>query len=122
MQVNEDRVNVVVDVDNTLVKRSPYGEKFEVSIVNPYDGKTYYYAIHHEHVELIKQYAGRGFYIKVWSANGSGHAASVVTALKLDGYVNEVDTKPMKFIDDKTSADQIVGSHIFIPKDKWYVV
>lgn len=120
MIINPDRINVMVDVDGTLVRRSPFGDKFDISIKNPYDNKTYYYQIHHEHIELLRQYSGRGFYIKVWSANGSGHAESVVRALKLDdGTVDEIDTKPMKVMDDKKSLEYIVGAHVFIPKKDW---
>ncbi len=121
MVVNPDRVNIVCDVDGTLVKRR-YGDNLGAfMIVNPYDNTPYWYDIHTDHVELIRQYHGRGFHITVWSANGSAHAAAVVDALGLRDYVHETDTKPMKFLDDKTNPSAIIGSHVFIPRDGWYV-
>lgn len=114
----EKEVIVTTDVDGTLVKRNPNGL---ISITNPYDGETYKYDVHWEHVELLKQYHGRGFCNIVWSANGRKHAESVVDALGLDKFVSVKMTKPMKHLDDKRSAEFIVGSHVFIPKSGWEV-
>ncbi len=122
MRINESETIVAVDVDGSLVKQVPSGyDGFDgIEITNPYDDKTYTYVIHREHVDLLRQYAGRGFYIKVWSAGGVKHAVSVVRALGLnDGTVKEVETKPIKHVDDKRNPVHIVGSHVFIPKTGW---
>jgi hypothetical protein len=110
-------VVVGTDVDGTLVRRNDEGE---ISILNPYDNVTYRYSIHTEHVELLRQYKGRGFFNIVWSANGKKHAESVIDALGLnDGTIDLVMTKCMKHLDDKTKAEFIVGSRVFIPKAGW---
>lgn len=114
----DKEVIVTTDVDGTLVKRNPNGN---MSITNPYDGITYKYDVHWEHVELLKQYHGRGFFNIVWSANGRKHAISVVEALGLDEFVHLRMTKPMKHLDDRRSPEYIVGSHVFIPKEGWSV-
>lgn len=116
----DEQVIVTTDVDGTLVRRIE-GERYDgevITVINPYDGIAYKYAVHTEHVELIKQYAGRGFFNIVWSANGVGHAESIAKKLGLyPGVVNLVMTKPMKHLDDKRDAEFIVGSHVFIPRE-----
>lgn len=117
MKVNSNQFIVACDIDGTLVRRSDTGLYI---ITNPYDNTAYKYEIHDENIELLRQYKGRGFYIKVWSANGVGHAVSVIEALGLnDGTVDECETKPCKHMDDRTSVDAVVGPRVFIPKDGW---
>lgn len=120
MQINNAEVIVGCDVDNTLVKPCSENEVPDIYIINPYDNKQYAYMIHHEHVDLLRQYKGRTFFIRVWSAGGVQHAVSVVKALGLDdGTVDSVETKPMKNLDDRKDAIHIVGSRVFIPKEGW---
>lgn len=114
----DKEVIVTTDVDGTLVKRNINGTMI---ITNPYDGQAYKYDVHWEHVELLKQYHGRGFCNIVWSANGRKHAEAVVAALGLDEHVPIKMTKPMKHLDDKRSPEFIVGSHVFIPREGWSV-
>lgn len=115
--VNENEVNVGCDVDGTLVRLAIPGDTDTISIRNPYDGIDYSYVPHWGHVDLLRQYAGRGFYNIVWSAGGVKHAESVVEALGLnDGTVKEIMTKVMKVIDDKDDMNNIVGVRVFIPE------
>lgn len=122
MRINDSETIVVCDVDGTLIRPIvDFPEGFLrndiVKIKNPYDEQEYTYEIHHEHISLLRQYKGRGFYIKVWSAGGVQHAVSVVKALGLnDGTVDEVETKPIKNMDDKKSSVHIIGSRVFIPR------
>jgi hypothetical protein len=117
MKINENEVIVTCDVDGTLVRPATESDLIVTYITNPYDKKTYKYVIHDEHIDLLRQYKGRGFYIRVWSAGGVKHAASVVKALGLDdGTVDDVETKPMKHVDDKKDGMHIIGSRVFIPK------
>ena len=125
MIVNRNEVIIAVDVDGTLIRRvideditNPYWQGQTIDITNPYDNSIYKYFVHTEHVELLRQYKGRGFYIKVWSANGVGHAESTVKALGLDdGTVDCIETKPMKHLDDKKELECIVGARVFINKE-----
>lgn len=120
MRVNKHEVIIGCDVDGTLIRPATEHEDNTIKIVNPYDKQTHRYTIHSEHVELLRQYKGRGFYVKVWSAGGVLHAESVVKALGLDdGTVDEVETKPMKHMDDKKDIEAVVGSRVFIPKEGW---
>lgn len=124
MRVIPDRIEVVCDVDYTLIRPTTKNDRHLscVEIINPNSGLATYYTVHHQHVELLRRYKGRGFYITVWSANGSAHAESVVKALDLEDVVDEVKTKPFKHIDDKKDAKDIVGSHVFIPEEGFNVV
>lgn len=122
MRINNSETIVAVDIDGTLIR--PVDSSFKntiengfITVINPYDDQEYTYETHTEHINLLRQYKGRGFYIKVWSAGGVKHAVSVVRALGLnDGTVDEVETKPIKHMDDKKSPVHIVGSHVFIPR------
>lgn len=121
MQINDAEVIVVCDVDQTLIKSvNPILEKANILIVNPYNKKEYWYDVHWDHVDLLRMYKGRGFYIRVWTANGVQHAVSVIKALGLDdGTVDSIETKPMKHIDDKKNSIHIAGARVFIPRPGW---
>lgn len=124
MNINNAEVIVCCDVDGTLIR--PVNTRYDtdgqplhntVTITNPYNNKQYFYEVHIEHVDLLRMYKGRGFYIRVWTANGVQHAVSVVKALGLDdGTVDSVETKPIKNMDDKKSCIHIAGSRVFIPR------
>jgi hypothetical protein len=117
MKINENEVIIMCDVDGTLIRPATDSDIDVINITNPYDKKTYSYVVHNEHVDLLRQYKGRGFYVRVWSAGGVRHAASVVQALGLDdGTVDDVETKPMKHVDDRKNNMHIIGSRVFIHK------
>ena len=123
MKRNKQKVIVACDVDGTLVRLVPEGTTNSIQIVSPYSGTPRYYVVHNEHVELLRQYKGRGFYNHVWSANGEEHAYSVVVALGLDdGTVDETSAKPMKHIDDKSDVASVTGAHVFIPEEGFDVI
>lgn len=118
MNINNNEVIIGCDIDGTLIRPTKAGEIAELTVVNPYDNKSYDYIIHNEHVELLRQYKGRGFFIRAWSANGVKHAHSVILALGLDdGTIGSVETKPMKHMDDRKDLEAIVGARVFIPKE-----
>lgn len=120
MKINEAEAIVVCDVDNTLVKRGGGARDSDIIIKSPYSKVSHWYERHEDHIELLRTYKARGFYVIVWSANGVQHAASVVKALGLnDGTVDEVQTKPIKHVDDKSNPVHVVGSRVFIPKEGW---
>lgn len=116
---NRNEFRVVVDVDNTLIIHGFNSLTPNTTlIVNPNDGAKHYVKIHQRHVELIRQYRARGMYVTVWSNNGVDWAEAVVKAINLEDYVHEVSTKPIKHLDDQSSADSIVGSRVYIPFDE----
>jgi len=100
---------VAVDIDNTLIRRNPLG-----TIKLPYGSSIQNFEPIVEHIELVKSYSQRGFFVILWSHGGFQHAQMTMNALKLDRYVNLVMTKPSKHIDDKESVEDIVGTRVFI--------
>lgn len=95
---NEDIV--CFDVDGTLVIPDTDPHTKDITIVNPYSGTPVELRIHHAHVELLKIYRGRGCFVRVWSHGGVKWAEAVVKALNLEKYVDSIETKPAKLIDD----------------------
>ncbi len=91
---------VCFDVDGTLVIPDTHPVSREITIVNPYSNTPGEYRIHHGHVELMKIYKGRGCFVRVWSHGGVKWAEAVVAALGLQEYVDSIETKPAKLIDD----------------------
>lgn len=122
MKTIENEVNVGFDVDGTLIRPATREDKTDESMYPNgrllhifADNTSKYYLVHTEHVELLKSYRKRGFYVIVWSANGHDHAGRIVRALNLEDSVDLVMTKCMKHVDDRKDIEGIVGSHVFIP-------
>lgn len=109
MNVIENEKIVAIDVDGTLINPDEAG-----SLKIPYGSVIKSFSPIMAHVELLKHYHGRGFYVIVWSHGGVKHALYTIKALKLERFVNLVLTKPMKHMDDKTDVESIVGSRVFI--------
>jgi len=109
MNIVENEMIVAIDVDGTLIRPDPQG-----AIKLPYGSTIHCYEPIMEHVDLLKSYKQRGFYVIVWSHGGNQHAKLTIQALKLERYVDLVLTKPSKHVDDKTSIEDIVGTRVFI--------
>lgn len=116
MQIISHEFIVVTDIDGTLIRPGDDNPHM-IHITNPYLKETYSYIPHLAHINLIKQYKTRGFFIIAWSANGVNHAKSVIQALNLEKYINLVITKPMKAVDDKNNLNDIIGNRVFIPEE-----
>lgn len=105
MKIKTSELPVYCDVDETLVRNFTVERKSDQDIeLMYYDQKVYARPIQ-EHIDLLKSYKSRGYSVTVWSANGFRWAKEVVTRLDLVQFVDEVASKPLKFIDDKP-ADQ----------------
>lgn len=116
MIINDKNV-VLVDVDGTLIKWVD-AEIFNISGMG---SSPNYNGIHEidfygmpkfcreitVHTEFLKSLKARGYFIRVHSGNGAAWAANVVKALKLEAYVDSIETKPVKVIDDKPCDDWI---------------
>lgn len=118
MNVIKNEVIVCFDVDDTLVLWDKYLDPFNPQnemkqFHNPYDDSYVYLKLHVRHIDLLKQYKGRGFYVRVWSAGGWEWAESVVKTLGLEDYVDSIETKPSKYIDD-LQASEILGVRVYI--------
>lgn len=106
MTVENENI-VAFDVDDTLVMHGKDGIEIDMY------GRTIKVRIHQEHINLLKNYRQRGFFIIVWSGNGFKWAETVVNALGLINDVNLIMTKPSRYIDDKDSSEWL-GGRIFL--------
>ena len=123
MNIVDNEVIVCFDCDDTLVmwdSNHNYQDfpgtpelQQKIPFINPYDNSIAYLKPHKRHIELLKQYKGRGFYVRVWSAGGVQWAKAVVETLGLEQYVDSVETKPAKYVDDLQAAD-VLGVRIYI--------
>lgn len=120
MQVNEKDV-ILCDVDDTLIKwcepaqpmyiewgvhgpiPGPMSEQRGIKL--DFYGTPKYVEEIKVHTEFLKSLKARGYYIRVHSGNGAKWAAQVVEALGLKDYVDSVETKPAKVIDDKPNEN-----------------
>lgn len=93
------------DIDCTVIK--PYSEASADEIL-----KFPTVAIKDENflelshiTDRIKRHHMQGHYVRIWSAGGSAWAETVIKALKLDKYVDEVGSKPRWYFDDKPADE-----------------
>lgn len=113
MKVIENELIVFCDVDETLIKWDKPTIKAPDKLALPYAGETVYVTPHHYHVQLVKMYKERGYFVVVWSANGFQHAKNAVTSLQLEKYVDLAMSKPTKHMDDNPNAASILGPRVF---------
>ncbi len=109
MQFIDNELVVVVDVDGTLIRPDQNG-----SISLPYGSEIQKFSPIKPHVDLVKEYKNRGFYVIVWSMSGPWWAKKAVEALKLERFVDKAMGKPTKFVDDKNDLASILGTRVFI--------
>lgn len=105
MTINNKNV-ALIDVDGTLVKWLPVvPEIVPGQLEIDFYGMPKYCKEITVHTEFLKSLKARGYFIRVHSGNGAQWAANVVKALKLEAYVDSIETKPLKIIDDKPMED-----------------
>lgn len=93
---------VCCDVDGTLIKWLPdCKDKYVSAIYLDFYGTKKAVKEIKVHTEFLKSLKARGYFIRVHSGNGAEWAEQVVNALGLKDYVDSIETKPVKFIDDK---------------------
>lgn len=109
MNVVKNELVVGVDIDGTLIRPCETG-----SIKMPYGSKICSFEPIVEHVDLVKSWKNRGYFVIVWSHGGWEHAQHAVRALKLERFVDLIITKPSKHLDDKEDVGSIVGQRVFI--------
>ena len=114
MNIIENELTLLCDVDDTLVIwGQPISDK-TVEITCPYTGKIEHLVPHETLIQILKQQKGRGYHVTVWSAGGWEWAKTVVIALKLEKYVDEIRTKPVKYFDDLQAAE-VLGTRVYLP-------
>jgi hypothetical protein len=116
MNVLNNELVVAVDVDQTLILHDYENHPLlPLKVINcPYKKEPLTVAIHKAHVDLVKDYKARGFFVIVWSHAGFNWANTVVKHLMLADYVDLIMTKPSKHVDD-TPADRILGVNVYLP-------
>lgn len=114
MQVLKNELTVYCDVDDTIAcwlePTVPGRNKIKIEFA----GKTVHLTPHTYHIDLLKMYRERGYFVTVWSANGWRHAERVVKALGIEEFIDVVQTKPAKHMDDSTDAAAILGPRVFV--------
>lgn len=91
------------DVDDTLVCWK-LGDNNPMYITGP-KGCTAAVVPHFENIKLLQKLAAVGWYIRVHSGSGWAWAKTVVEALGLEAYVDEVCSKPLGNTDDRPPGD-----------------
>lgn len=100
MIVNKKELIIPFDVDSTLIHDIEHISHHPRGITFDYYGMPRYAVPNLKHIELLKAYKQRGAYIRVHSGNGHTWAEEVIKKLKLEEYVDEIETKAMKYVDD----------------------
>lgn len=96
MRVTECEKLAYFDIDSTIIKRTDNG-----LLTLDYYGQPWTINSLPKNIEFLKSLKRRGYYIIVHSSNGWLHAKNVIELLKLEQYVDEVKTKPLKYCDDE---------------------
>jgi phosphoserine phosphatase len=126
MQVIENEQVICFDVDDTLVKwgdnymhphKNKAGTIDAIDFIDPYDNSVLYLIPHLKHIALLKKMKGRGYYVRVWSAGGVKWAEAVIRKLELESFVDSVETKPIKYVDDLITVSDILGSRIYLQQE-----
>lgn len=103
---------VFVDVDDTIVME--HSKDPDLKYTDVLTGKEKLGKIHKAHVEQIIKHKARGFFVIVWSGNGYKHAEQIVNALGIQEHVDLIMSKPVKYFDDLTDANQILTSRVYL--------
>lgn len=104
MKVNKNENRIFVDVDKTII--TPCNRDDTGYIGFNYYGTRVFNKPMYNNIALLKAQKQRGYEVIVHSANGWEWAEEVIRVLNLKKYVDEVATKPLKYMDD-------------IPADQW---
>lgn len=114
MRINENENIILVDIDNTLILHN--GKK-EIEL--NYYGMVKWAGVHKEHIRLLKSYKQRGFFIRAHSNNGWQWTKEVIEKLGLEDIVNDVESKPTRFMDDvELEHNEVVGMRVYISPEK----
>lgn len=113
-KINKQELRADFDIDETLVMEHPEDYPGAEIIQLNYYGHKRLRAIHKEQVELLKAYKKRGYYIRAHSNNGWQWVKEVVDKLELQDFVNEIECKATKRVDDEA----VPGGHVYIPMRK----
>lgn len=115
MLLVESELTVASDIDDTLVMWDNPTVPGPGKVAVQFADKTVYLTPHHYHIDLVKMYKQRGYFVIAWSANGKDHVDRVIHALGLKDYVDLGMTKLAKHMDDSLDANGILGPRVYVP-------
>lgn len=115
MKLINNELIVAFDIDNTLVFDCEFGK--HGSILVDYYGNKKSVRMHFKHIELLRSFKKRGYFIIANSANGGIWAENVIKALGLEDQVDICMTKIKSYVDDLPCEKWMVD-HIYIPEPK----
>lgn len=114
--INNENI-VGCDIDDTLLMWDSPTVEGPGKVKLDFAGGVVFLTPHHYHIQLLKTYKERGYYIIFWSANGSAHATRAVEALGLeylaDGKTGHVQGKLTKHMDDNPDSASILGPRVY---------
>lgn len=121
IHLRNDR-NIFFDCDDTLVmwnqdksfKRKDSGA---LKFIHSESGTIFYLKPNKKHIELLKEYAKKGYQVIVWSAGGSGWAHDVTKQLGLNDHVYATMSKPIAIVDDMPIKN-LALQRIYIKEEK----
>ena len=103
MKINKNELRILVDIDKTLI--TPCHPDAFHHIRFDYYGAHVYHQPMFNNILLLKAQKARGYEVIAHSANGWAWTEEVINKLGLAGYVDEVATKPLKYMDDKPADE-----------------
>lgn len=96
-KINKNPIVIPFDIDETLVTFIKNEER-PIKMRNKKKHFMVWPLL--KNIEFLKECSNRGFYVRVHSQGGHDWAAAVVKALKLEHYVDSIETKPKWYVDD----------------------
>lgn len=110
--------NVVgCDIDDTILMWDNPTVPGIGKVEMEFAGKKVFLTPHTYHIDLLKMYLERGYYIIFWSGNGWQHAERAIKVLGLeelaDGEHGHVQVKLTKHMDDSEDPKSILGPRVY---------
>lgn len=105
------------DVDDTLVTTDYGPHQFDETIDVESHGISVKVIPIYRHIELLKQFKGRGFTVCVWSQGGWAWADAVIHTLELDEFVDLIICKPKWYVDD-LPCQEFMGKRTYLLNEK----
>lgn len=115
MRIHKNERIIPVDIDDTLVMhQKPLSYPKQIVVEDPhFPGKFIRLGINEPMVKVLMDEKKRGAHIIAWSRSGYAWAETVLLALNLKNYVDDVYTKPLVYLDDKDVSEWL--------KDRVYI-
>ena len=115
MRVIKNENIIHVDIDDTLILhyKDNYPDTEWEAFKNPYLGSTILAKRSKKHIELIKYYKARGFYIIAHSGNGWRYTENIIKQLELEKYIDLIHTKNSRYVDDQP-CENWMGNRIYL--------